>query len=101
MENHLEAKIREARERGLFDNLKGAGKPLKLPACDGTPEEYRLAYTMLENAGYVPEEVEWLNQIAALKERLAALENPAERAEVVRKVQALQLKVDLFRESLR
>ncbi|HVZ38370.1 MAG TPA: DUF1992 domain-containing protein [Candidatus Kapabacteria bacterium] len=101
MENHLEAKIREARERGLFDNLKGAGRPLKLPAYDGTPEEYRIAFTMLKNAGYVPEEVAWLNQIAALKEELATLENPTERREIIGKIQTLQLKVDLFRESLR
>lgn len=52
-----EERIREAGEKGAFDNLPGAGKPLELEDDSHIPEDLRLAYKLLKNAGYVPEEV--------------------------------------------
>ena len=61
-----EGAIRSAIERGEFDNLKGKGNPLNLNEYFDTPEDIRLGYTLLKNAGYVPEEVQLLNQIEEL-----------------------------------
>lgn len=52
-----EQRIREACERGAFDSLPGAGKPLELEDNSHIPEDLRMAYKLLKNAGYVPEEV--------------------------------------------
>ena len=52
-----EQRIREACERGAFDSLPGAGKPLELEDDSHIPEDLRMAYKLLKNAGYVPEEV--------------------------------------------
>ncbi len=52
-----EQRIREACERGAFDHLPGAGKPLELEDDSHIPEDLRMAYKLLKNAGYVPEEV--------------------------------------------
>ena len=52
-----EQRIREACERGDFDSLPGAGKPLELEDDSHIPEDLRMAYKLLKNAGYVPEEV--------------------------------------------
>lgn len=65
-----ERRIAEAVSRGEFDDLPGAGQPLDLDDDALVPEDLRLAYRILKNAGFVPPEVETLNQIAHL-ERLA------------------------------
>ena len=65
-----ERKIAEAIARGELDNLPGAGRPLNLDDDALIPAELRLAYRILKNAGYVPPELETLNQIAQL-ERVA------------------------------
>ena len=49
-----EQRIREACERGAFDSLPGAGKPLELEDDSHIPEDLRMAYKLLKNAGYVP-----------------------------------------------
>jgi hypothetical protein len=49
--------IQEAIARGELDDLPGTGRPLELDDDALVPEELRLAYRILKNAGYVPEEV--------------------------------------------
>src|SRR5918996_2833962 len=66
----VEQKLLEAVSRGEFDDLPGAGRPLELDDDALIPEDLRLAYRVLKNAGFVPPEVETLNEIAQL-ERLA------------------------------
>lgn len=66
----VEQKLLEAVSRGEFDDLPGAGRPLDLEDDPLVPEDLRLAYRILKNAGFVPPEIETLNEIAAL-ERLA------------------------------
>jgi len=47
-----ERRLEEAIERGEFDDLPGAGLPLDLDDMDASlPEELRLAYRILKNAG--------------------------------------------------
>ena len=47
----VEAIIQEAMQRGDFDNLRGKGQPLDLSAYFDTPEDVRMAYSILKNAG--------------------------------------------------
>ena len=49
--------IRDAMARGEFDNLPGAGKPQNLDSYFAAPEDLRMAWSVLRNAGYLPEEV--------------------------------------------
>lgn len=66
----VERKIQEAMERGLFDNLKGMGKPLDIQ--DNPYEgEWRLAFKILQNAGAAPAWIELGREIEA---DLASLE---------------------------
>ena len=69
-----EAQIREAIERGDLDDLPGAGKPLVLDDDPFVPEELRMAYKVLKNAGYVPDEVRLRKTIGDLQRALAGLE---------------------------
>jgi hypothetical protein len=75
----VEALIKEAQERGEFDNLPGKGKPIDLTEYFETPEEVRVAHSLLKNAGITSREVDLLREIAELKERLAAVSAEEER----------------------
>ncbi len=68
--------------RGEFDDLPGKGKPQNLDSYFAAPEDLRMAWSVLKNAGYLPEEVQRLKEIAVLKERLAAAPSDAERAKL-------------------
>jgi hypothetical protein len=58
LERLAEEKIQEALRRGELDHLPGVGKPI--PDEDDlalVPPDLRMAYRIMKNAGYVPEEV--------------------------------------------
>ena len=84
--------------RGEFDNLPGAGKPLDLSAYFDTPEEMRLAYTVLKNAGILPQEAELLQDMAALKEKAEGTKDVAERARLLKQVEQKRLQFNLIME---
>jgi hypothetical protein len=90
-----ERRIEEAVSRGEFDALPGAGRPLALDDDPLVPEELRLAYRILKNAGYVPPEVQSLNEIAALERLVAAGDTDAQaKAKAVRKLALLKTSVE-------
>ncbi|BAU23505.1 molecular chaperone DnaJ [Caldimicrobium thiodismutans] len=62
-----EERIREAMERGEFNDLELKGKPVELKEDPFVPEELRIAYRMLKNAGFLPKEVELRKEIAELE----------------------------------
>jgi hypothetical protein len=91
-----EQKIAEALERGEFDDLPGAGMPLALDDDALVPEDLRLAYRILKNAGFVPPEVEARREIAELERLLyedASL-NAAARSRAAKKLALLRTRVE-------
>ncbi|MFH1156019.1 MAG: DnaJ family domain-containing protein [Pseudomonadota bacterium] len=69
----VEERIRKAQEQGELENLPGQGKPLTFEDAD-IPEDMRLAYKILKNAGFLPPEVEVRKQIHETETLLAAVE---------------------------
>lgn len=94
----VEAIIKEAQERGDFDNLKGKGKPIDLNAYFETPEDLRLAYSVLKNAEIAAPEVELLQEIAALKERLTSTFEETQRSRIKKLIQGKQMELNLMLE---
>ena len=89
-----ERRIAEAVARGDFDNLPGAGKPLDLDGEPLLPEDLRLAYRILKNAGFVPPELETQREIRALEDLIDSLGAEGEdRLAALRKLQLLRLKL--------
>ena len=84
-----ERRIAEAIAAGELDDLPGAGRPLELDDDAQVPEDLRAAYRILKNAGYVPPEVQNLNQIAQL-ERLVNDAPQGERLRVLKKIALLR-----------
>jgi DnaJ family protein C protein 28 len=70
-EDYVSEQIREAMERGEFDNLPGAGKPLNLD-IDPYAGEKAMGYHLLKTHGYAPKEVELAKEIRNEFERAVA-----------------------------
>jgi hypothetical protein len=60
-----ERRIQEAITDGEFDNLAGMGQPLRVDENPYVPEDWRLAFKVLENAGVVPDWVALAQELDA------------------------------------
>jgi hypothetical protein len=96
LERLAEERIREAMERGEFDDLPLAGKPLPLESNGFVPEDLRLAYKLLKDAGYLPPEMELRKEIVSLRELLATVEDDGERLKLGRRINDLVLRLNLL-----
>ena len=98
-----EARIREGMEQGVFDNLPGAGKPLDLEEYFNTPEDLRMAFSILKNANCAPPEVEMLKEVSRLQRAVAEAADPATRKQLERTLayRRIQLAIALERGSPR
>ena len=94
----VEALIREAQERGEFDNLPGKGKPIDLTLYFETPEEVRLAQSVLKNAGMTSPEVQLLREIAELRQVHAAVMDETKKQDIRKQIQQKQIEFNLMME---
>src|SRR5215510_13997232 len=85
----IEQRIREAQEAGEFDDLPGAGAPLALEDDALVPEELRVAYRLLKNAGFVPPELDAHGEIRQLEQLLRTVEGAAERSCIISRINFL------------
>lgn len=83
-----EQAILEAQRRGEFDGLQGQGRPLPDESDPFMPETLRMAYKLLKNAGYVPEEIQAQREIRSLIE---CLEQETDELRKMRQIQKVQL----------
>jgi Domain of unknown function (DUF1992) len=63
----IDQQVRAAIARGEFDNLPGAGKPLALDDDAHLPEELRMSFRILKNAGYLPPELQDVQDLQQLE----------------------------------
>ena len=92
-----EARISEAYERGEFDDLPGAGKSLALEDDLHLPEELRVAYRLLKNAGCLPPALQVRKEITELNQLLATIDTSPERTRVIKRLQYLMTQLSLMR----
>ena len=92
-----EAKIAEAVRAGAFDNLPGAGRPLDLDDDRLIPEESRLAYRILRNAGFVPAEIETRREAASLRQLLAVATDDAEKSRAAARLTVIEMTLEAAR----
>ena len=97
LERVAEERIREAVQRGEFENLPGSGKPLKLGDDRQIPDDLRLAYKVLKNANCLPPELELKKEIKAAEELLGTLTDEGEKYRQIKKVNYLIMKLNLTR----
>ena len=102
IDEQIAQSLRESQRSGELQSAPSWGKPLDLN--DGyaqTPEELRLAFKALKDAGFVPPEVETMQWIAALRETIAAAPDAPEADAMRKRLSELQQHLALRLEKLR
>jgi len=97
MDKIADEKIREAMERGDFDNLPGKGKPLQLDDDSHLPQDIRLTFKILKNAGCLPPELELRKEIRTMEELLSNMEDTKEKYRQMKKLNLLIMKLNMTR----
>jgi hypothetical protein len=96
-EKIVEERIRKAQQRGEFEGLAGAGRPLELADDSHVPEDLRLAFKILKNAECLPPEVELRKEIERTEEMLASMPDAAEKYRALKKLNFMIFKVNAMR----
>lgn len=89
-----EERILEAEKAGILDDLPGAGKPLPDDLMENVPEDLRMAYRILRNAGCLPPELAERKEISRLVD---LLENCNDEKQKLQGMQKLRFMVDRAR----
>ena len=87
----------EAMENGEFENLEGMGKPLTFEDETWIPEDLRIAYRLLKNAGYIPPEIELRNEVINLSSLLNTIDDDKKRLKKIRELNFKILKLNIMR----
>jgi hypothetical protein len=98
IEKLVEKMIREAMEKGEFDNLPGSGKPLDLSDYFAAPEDQRIGHKLLKDANIIPEELELLREAETLKAELVRCSTLEEKRKIRKTIDEKLLKYNLLRE---
>lgn len=96
-----EAKIREAIDKGLFDNLSTEGKPVEIEIDRRVPAELRGSYTVLKNAGMLPEEMELKKSMVTLRDLIDAATDGDEKANAEARLRHMSLRFEILMEKRR
>ncbi len=98
-EKIIEERIKKAQEDGAFDSLEGHGKPFALEqGGHPAPDDCRLAYKILKNAGFLPPEIELKKKISQAELLLGATDaGSSEHRELTKKLNYLLTKLDFLR----
>jgi len=95
--NLIEARIRDARARGLFDRLRGRGRPLQDPSAD-LPAGERLDARIAASVGGMPAEIDRVRAVRELREARDRATEPAERERLQRAVRNAEIERDVLLE---
>jgi hypothetical protein len=81
-----EDRIKKAYKDGEFENLPGFGKPMQLEDLSGIPEELRMAYKLMKNAGFTNEESQLRQEMTSIESLLNKCEDSSEKEGLQRKL---------------
>jgi DnaJ homologue, subfamily C, member 28, conserved domain len=92
-----ERKISEAIQQGQLNIESWRNRPLPMTSDHMIPEELRMAYKVLKNAGYLPPEIETKKEIQQLEDLLSACEDEQIRVKQIKKLNYLMLKLNTMK----
>ncbi len=93
-----EQKIREAMERGEFDNLPFHGVRIVPEDLSGVPEALRMGYKVMKNAGILPQEMQLKKEMVSLQQLLDACEDDADKKRLQRQLNTKTLRFNMLME---
>ena len=91
-----EQRIREAQEKGDFDNLPGEGEPLNLQDDRNIPEDLRLAHKILKNADCLPPELDEKKKIRQMEDMLENVSDEKEKYKLLKKINFKIMKLNMM-----
>lgn len=97
IERLAEERIKKAQEEGDFDALPGRGMPLCLDDDAHVPEDLRMAWRVLKNAGCLPPEIEAQREIHTARELLSGLTDEGERYRQMQRLNLMITRLNLLR----
>ena len=90
-----ERKIQQAMAEGsLADLSHWKNKPLPPDDMAGVPEDLRMAYRLLKNGGFLPEELAVQQEITRLEQLLVACTDEKEKVRQLKKINCLKTKLE-------
>jgi hypothetical protein len=103
LDEEIAAHLAQSHKAGELQRARDWGKPLDFgDGYDETPEDLRLPFKILKDAGFVPPEVELMKRLAQMREQLASMKPDCPEAVALkREVADLELKVALRIEAMR
>ncbi len=93
-----ERKIAEAIQNGTLNTEEWKNKPLPLEDDRLIPEDLRMAYKILKNAGFLPPEIEAKKEIQKLEDLIAKTEDEHTRIKQLKKLEFLLIKLSTMRQ---
>ena len=101
IEQPKEEKLEKDKRETLDDLIKeqvihALGKPIDLRAYFETPEELRMAYSILKSNDFAPQEVEVLKEIQALRSKLDSCTDEQQKDKLRKEISDKQLAFDLL-----
>ncbi len=94
-ERIAEERIRAAMRRGEFTGLPGAGRPLKFEDDLAVPEDKRLAFKILKNAGFLPPELELKKEIHLMVDLLTTVDDEDKSLKLRREIEFKIMKFNI------
>ncbi len=91
-----ERKIRAAMAEGAFDDSPMKGQPLVFGTNPYVPGELRVAYKLLKDTGFLPEEMELRKEIWTLRDILCTIREDQERDRLTRRINDRVLRLNLL-----
>ena len=101
-EDEIGRKLAEAEKSGELRAAESYGQPMKEDAgWEQTPDEFRMGFKILKNAGFVPPEVELFHERAKVRAELESCATEEDRLAVQLRLSQLEQKISLRLEALR
>ena len=82
----VEKRIRDAQEKGDFDDLPGKGRPIDLEDDRNIPEDLRLTYKILRNADCLPPELQLRKEIRNMEDMLDGIPDEKEKFRHIKRI---------------
>ena len=82
----VEKRIKDAQERGDFEDLPGHGEPINIEDDSHIPEEMRLTYKILKNADCLPPELQLRKEIRQMEDMLDGIPDEKEKYRQIKKI---------------
>lgn len=102
LDQEIARKLAEAAASGELQSAASYGKPMSEDErWAQTPDELRMPFKILKDAGVVPAEVELFHERALLRAAVAAAPDEAGRSVLQKKLSELEQKIALRLEALR